>query len=336
MGAFRGVVLPVLRLLVWTVIAIALCVLAFGKEASPSDTLTPQMNEQQATVKVAKGDVSSTLQLTGSVRADPAATVKSPVGGTVSRIRVNTGERVEVGTPLFNVTTTKEATNATTAPTSTVRVVRSNAVGTLKTLDVLDGQAIDVGASVATVSPGTLQVVAPLTQSQQFRLLDPPDSAQVQATGGPAPFTCQNLAVGSADSGSNDNADPNASTPPGGYVDPMGGQPEATTAQLSCPVPAGTTIFAGMSVTVTIDTGSATDTLTLPTSAVEGAVGTGYVWVPGPQGSPLRKQVSLGLTDGSVVQIKSGLSEGDEVLEFAPVNTGQDPAAGAPSAGATP
>ena len=38
-------------------------------------------------------------------------------------------------------------------------------------------------------------------------------------------------------------------------------------------------------------------------------------------GEPEERAVTLGLTDGSVVQVTEGLAEGDEVLEFVP---GQD------------
>lgn len=40
-GVFRGVVLPVARLLVWTVIAVALCVLAFRDDRASEATADP-------------------------------------------------------------------------------------------------------------------------------------------------------------------------------------------------------------------------------------------------------------------------------------------------------
>jgi hypothetical protein len=72
---------------------------------------------------------------------------------------------------------------------------------------VLVDQVVAVGDRVAGISPGTLSVTATLTQDDQFRLLAPPSSAQVEAQGGPAPFTCTDLTLGApaaADSGSGD------------------------------------------------------------------------------------------------------------------------------------
>lgn len=327
MGVFRGVVLPVARLMVWIVIAIALCVIAFGRDDRSGDTLTPTMNEQQATVPVTRGDIRSVIELTGTVQADPAATVKATATGRVSRMRAEVGDDVANGTPLFDVVVTLPPTvnaDGTTKENRRTDIVRSTAVGKLTTLDVLKNQDVAIGATVATVSPGTLTVSAPLTQAQQFRLLTPPPEAQVQADGGPAPFTCTGLATGAKPADTNNNNQQNPS------FDPYSGQPsnpETTTAQVSCRVPVGTTVFAGMSVHLTIDNGSVTGVLTVPTSAVQGSVGSGYVWVPGPNGTPQRQSVTLGLTDGTRVEVTGGLTDDAQVLEFAPVTdaaSGQD------------
>ncbi|CPU64144.1 efflux transporter%2C RND family%2C MFP subunit [Mycobacteroides abscessus] len=59
----------------------------------------------------------------------------------------------------------------------------------------------------------------------------------------------------------------------------------------------------------------------VPVTAVLGRVEQGKVWVVGAEGEPEERTVTLGLTDGAVVQVTEGLAEGDEVLEFVP---GQD------------
>ncbi|WP_414172242.1 hypothetical protein [Clavibacter tessellarius] len=58
--------------------------------------------------------------------------------------------------------------------------------------------------------------------------------------------------------------------------------------------------------------------LTLPTTAVEGLADTGNVWLASESGEPEERAVGLGISDGKVVQITSGLAEGDMVLEFVP------------------
>lgn len=330
MNTFRTVVLPILRLVVWVVIAIALCVLAFGGR-NDTNTLAPVVGDTDSVIEVTRGDVLSVIEVTGTVTADPAVVVKSTSTGTVSRVRVNVGDEVQRGSRLFDVTVTLEPTGGQTVTnpdgtTSTTPVRERTRVdtviatqpGKISRLDVIKGQETAIGTDVAAIDPGTLKVKAPLTQQQQFRLLAPPASAQAQAPGGPAPFDCANLKTGAQ---TTTNAD--GSTTTGSQVDPTTG--ETTTAQVTCDVPAGATVFAGMSTNLTIDTGSATGVLVLPVSAVQGTVGTGKVWVPGSDGQPREVDVMLGLTDGTNVEITSGLKEGDQVLEFAPVPA-DDPA----------
>jgi hypothetical protein len=277
---------------------------------------------------VVPGDIASTIEVTGTVAADAAATVKSTAAGVVTRLHRAVGDAVEAGTPLLDVKVTLPSVEGTTvaAPDGTVTstpprersrtvTIRAGSASTLATLTVLKDQEVSVGTDVATISPGTLSVSAPLTQTQQFRLLTPPAVASAQAPGGPAPFECAKLST-------------NAATTTGTQVpDPYTDMPaEATTAQISCQVPAGTTVFPGMSVDLTIDTGSVQQVLVVPISAVLGTVSEGVVWVVGPDGTPAERPVKLGLTDGAQVQITEGLVEGDEVLEFTLVDS-DDPGA---------
>lgn len=68
-----------------------------------------------------------------------------------------------------------------------------------------------------------------------------------------------------------------------------------------------------------IISGSVQGVLYLPISAVEGRFENGFVYIPSSDGgAPEKTPVVLGLTDGRSIEIKSGLNEGDEVLEFIP------------------
>ncbi len=323
MGRFRGVVLPVLRLLVWVVIAVALCFIAFGNRSKADDALTPDIGSSTSTVPVTKGDIRSVIEVSGTVEADPAVTVKSTSSGKVTRVRAAKDDMVEDGTPLFNVQVELPAAEPKpdaqgnlqpSTPRYTTKVVRATSTGKLTSFDVLVDQEVQVGTEVGKVSPGSLTVVAPLTQAQQFRLLSPPASAQAQAPGGPAPFECANVRTAAAE------PTQQQTTPEDGGPFMDGGSGAVSTAEVRCAVPSGATVFAGMSVNLSLDTGSATGVLTLPVTAVQGTVGNGKVWIPNPDGGePQEKPVKLGLTDGTSVQITDGLSENQEVLEFAPV-----------------
>ncbi|WP_324273310.1 hypothetical protein [Blastococcus brunescens] len=223
-------------------------------------------------------------------------------------------------------------TDAEGNPTSTPRpprvrtaTVTAPSAGTLTALDVLVDQIVAVGDTVGAVSPGTLSVTATLTQAEQFRLLTPPATAEVEVQGGPAPFTCTALALGVPAAGETPDV---PSTPDMGGAGGTGG---GTTAR--CAVPAGVTVFAGMGATVRVQAGTAEDVLVVPVTAVQGTVQSGNVWVLADDGTEEQRPVTLGLTDGDQIEVREGLTEGEQVLQFVPVPDDtpvQDPMMGGP------
>ena len=332
MGVARTIVFPTLRLLVWAVIAIALLWLAFGRGtgADTDAAASPYAVVQPPAATVTRGDVVNTVSLTGSIVADPATTVKSTAAGEVRGVRAEVGQVVAKGTPLFTVVVPVEETAAPVVapvdpaapaapaapvvPKTKTVTVTATTTGTLATLDVLAEQSVTVGQEVATISPGTLTVSAPLTQAQQFRLLAPPTTAQVTVPGGPGTFECTGLRTGT----------PTTTTPAtpdtsGGYVDPYA-DPSATPtgATVSCRVPDDVQVFTGLSATLDVTAGNATGVLLAPVTAVQGTVGTGKVWLVDDTGAQTETQVTLGLTDGSNVEITGGVQEGAQILQFVP------------------
>ena len=105
---------------------------------------------------------------------------------------------------------------------------------------------------------------------------------------------------------------------------------------------------------MTVTAGEAVNVVTLPLTSVEGSIKEGIVWLAGaemtpnaggvvigrpadaapaggspaagPAGEPQQRKVQLGLNDGSRVEVVSGLSEGEAVLEFIPGVPAQMPA----------
>ena len=331
---FRTVVLPVLRLLVWTVIAVALVALAFrggGSGYEPSaGPGAPTIDLGEPTVPVERGTVVNTVKVDGTVVADAGIALKATAAGTVRRILVAAGARVTAGQPVLEIRYEEEREpvagkdpegNPTSTPQSPrvrTATVSAPAAGTLATLDVLVDQIVAVGDAVGTISPGTLSVTAPLTQAEQFRLLAPPSTAEVTVQGGPAPFTCGGLVLGAPPAGSApQNPDPGGDPAMGPPVGPGSEGTTGTTAR--CAVPAGVAVFAGMTAKVEVQAGRAENVLVVPVTAVQGAVQTGKVWVAGGSGEPEERPVVLGLTDGERMEIREGVAEHDMVLQFVPV-----------------
>jgi membrane fusion protein, multidrug efflux system len=335
MSVVRTIVFPALRLLVWAVIAVALVVLAFRGgtgESGPAGPGAPTLDLGSPTVPVTRGTVTNTVSVTGTVVADAAVPVKATAAGTVRRVLVVKSAAVTSGQALVEIRVEEEldpvvGTDAGGNPTSTPRpprvrtaTVGAPSAGTMGTLDVLVDQVVAVGDTLGTISPGTLSVTATLTQDEQFRLLSPPATAEVEVQGGPAPFTCTGLTLG---------APPAVAETPETGTPPAGGSGGGTTAR--CAVPAGVTVFAGMGATVRVQAGTADDVLVVPITAVQGSVQTGNVWVVGDDGTEEQRAVTLGLTDGDQIEVREGLAEGEQVLQFVPVpddSPAQDPMTG--------
>ena len=340
MSVVRTVVFPALRLLVWAVIAVALVVLAFRGgtgDTGPAGPGAPTLDLGSPTVPVGRGTVANVVSVSGTVVADGAVPVKATAAGTVRKVLVAQGAAVSAGQALLEIRFEEElapvaGTDADGNPTSTPRAPRvrtatvpAPAAGTLTTLDVLVDQVVAVGDKVGAISPATLSVTATLTQAEQFRLLAPPATAEVEVQGGPAPFTCTGLVLGAPAAGDA----PDSSSPPdmGGG----GGAGGGTTAR--CAVPAGVAVFPGMGATVRVQAGTAEDVLVVPITAVQGTVQTGNVWVLGDDGTEEQRPVTLGLTDGDQIEVREGLAEGEQVLQFVPVPDDtpvEDPMTGGP------
>ena len=327
MGVTRRIVFPVIRILIWAVIAAALVKIAFaGTDVTGGDDpLQPTAEIVEPVVPVSIGTITNTVTLQGSVVADPAVPARATLAGTVTKLVAANGAVVAAGAPILEITLeTPVEPTVTTDPETGEQTIRENrprvkketvtapVAGTLA-LTALVEQVVAVGDTVGSVSPGTLSVTGTLTPDQQYRLLTAPTEAEVTLTGGPAPFACTGLRIGPPPSGSDggDSA--------GGAVDPVTGQPVAASGTVTCSIPPGVTAFPGLGADVAITNGSATDALVVPVTAVQGSVQTGIVWVRLPDGTNEERSVGLGLTDGQQVQITEGLAEGDEILEFVPV-----------------
>jgi len=88
---------------------------------------------------------------------------------------------------------------------------------------------------------------------------------------------------------------------------------EATGMRLVCTASKNVRLINGASATIEIVTETAKNALVLPVEAVAGSQGSGQVTVVRRDGSRETRVVVLGLTDGRVIQIKSGLT-GDETV----------------------
>lgn len=344
MEAVRRYVFPVIWMVIIGLMALALVKIAFfsgDPTASAEDGATPQVAvDQYATVPVSRGDIASTLELTASVEADEGTALKAKDAGEITEVSVSNGDRVEEGTTILKLRVPQEAAaapaidpadpNAAAAAPAEPRyrhlTLKSTTAGVVRDLDALEGQTLAIGDTVATISPGTYAIVAPLTPEQQLQLLEQDLHASAVIPGTEGPVACEAPKV-------EENA-PDASGAGAGASDPaaaMEGDPMAgadtsaasggasSAASLRCPVLAGTKIVPGLGVDVTVDLGTATGVLTVPTTAVKGEAGAGTVYVlDDATGEPTEIPVTLGKKGEDAVEITGGLEEGQEVLQYVP------------------
>ncbi|WP_445442191.1 hypothetical protein [Clavibacter sp. km1a] len=328
MGVWRRWILPITRLVVLAAIAVALVRMAFFGTTAEEASETPTGSVVESQVPASIATVVNDVTVKGSIQPDPAVPVKATLQGKVSKLVAGQGATLAAGDPILVIrqetpvdpVVAADGTVTQPKPKVVTETVTVKAAGSLTELGVLVGQEVAVGDAVGRISPPTFRASAPLTAEEQYRLVTQPGAARVAITSGPAPFECADLRIGQPSATAGDGATGGAGNAgsPGSTGSTGGGESASTGATVSCAVPAGTRVFPGLAAEITIPAGEAPDVLTLPTTAVEGLADTGNVWLPSESGEPEERAVGLGISDGKVVQITSGLAEGDMVLEFVP------------------
>jgi multidrug efflux pump subunit AcrA (membrane-fusion protein) len=305
-GIARKWVFPIIRLIIFAAIAVALVKVAFFADMTPAEN--PAMPTGQITeprVEVTSGTIKNDVKLTGVVAADPAIPVRATLAGDVLKLLVVQGQHVDPETPVATIR--QELPRDDGSMSYKTVTVKAGAAGTLSNLAVIVGQTVSVGEAVGQVAPASFNVSGPLDPAQQYRLLNQPTEAQVTISGGPAPFSCTGLTISTALTGA--SADGAAST---------GGDAGSSGTTVRCAVPADVKVFAGLAAQLTIPGGKSENALTVPMTAVEGGAGSGNVYLVQPDGTTKKVPVTLGLNDGKSVEITAGVNKGDFVLQFVP------------------
>jgi hypothetical protein len=323
-GVWRRWILPITRLVVLAAIAVALVRMAFFGTTAEEASQVPTGSVVESQVPAAIATVVNDVTVKGSIQPDPEVPVKATLQGKVSKVVAGQGATVRAGDPIVVIrqetpvdpVVAADGTVSQPKPKVVTQTVTATAAGSLTELGVLVGQEVAVGDAVGRISPPTFRASAPLTAEEQYRLVTQPTAATVAITSGPAPFECSDLRIGQQAAAGGAGA--GAAGAAGDAGSTGSAESASTGATVSCAVPAGTRVFPGLAAEITIPAGEAPDVLTLPTTAVEGLADTGNVWLASDSGEPEERAVGLGISDGKVVQITSGLAEGDMVLEFVP------------------
>lgn len=312
MGVVRKWVFPIIRILIFAAIAAALVKLAFfGGLTAATDTARPTGAVTEPIAVAETRTIRNDVTLEATIVADAAVPVRATAAGEVLKVLVGTGTVVAPTTPIATVRQT--TTRADGTPLIKTVTLVAGAGGTVSDLALLPAQQIAVGDVLAQIAPPTFSVTGSIPAAQQYRLLNKPTTAAVTIVGGPQPFVCTNLTITTPLAGAGE-AGAGAANPSG-----QGVAAPATTTTVRCAVPAGVTVFSGLAAKVAIPGGSAAGVVALPVTAVEGTPGgAGTVYLPKSGGGSTAQKVTLGISDGTWVQVTAGLAKGDRVLQYVP------------------
>ncbi|WDZ89881.1 HlyD family efflux transporter periplasmic adaptor subunit [Nocardiopsis sp. HUAS JQ3] len=274
-----------------------------------------------APVEVVLGEVSSVLVLDAVVRAEPGEPVEARNGGTVSHLWVGEGAELGQGAPVVNVKVPAQGEpvvgedgRVPDALTTEEVTLYAPAAGTVSGLeDVMVGDVLEPGAVVATVAPEEFRAVASIPPNDLYRFYEDPRDILLQIDQGPPATACEFLSLGTAEGGA-----PVPDDGGGEGAEDVGGGGGG--AELACRVPADLEVFEGVQGQLSVSTGTAANALVIPVTAVRGTAGAGEVVVVGEDGTEETREVVLGVSDGSSVEVTEGLSIGEAVLDPIPLD----------------
>jgi hypothetical protein len=294
---------------------------------------------QSHTVVAQTRSISSVLVLEGTVVANPLFRVAAPVGGTVVLM---SKKRVGVRASL------KARPRALKLPKD------SHAVNFL----VEPGTRVKAGVPVVDAQLSGFALQARVPAEKLYRLYEGASGAKGEITNGPGPFECRLLGVpfvpgsgmqlsvaqvaaeraaaAAAKKAAAKAAAIAASQEESVSTEATVAQPvsqpvvEPATAVYSaalssdegslvvCSAPAGLTLIEGMPCLIALTTAQTIDAVSLPVEAVAGISQRGQVYVVRADGAKVIRDVELGITDGTFVQVTSGIEVGDTIAVPSP------------------
>ena len=322
---------------------LVLPVLALATACTTSEATQPppelaQRGTVMTTVSPTRQDLTNSVSLSGTVTMNPVFGIVAPVAGQMRYLDV------------------KQPENTPTKPTRIGSVwaggkpnhVEVPAGATFAGRLVDDRSTVTAGMPVASAKLAGYGIVAEISSDKAYQIADGLTAIQAQIKNGPGPFPCAVLGTIAALPAGTIPAPPPA-TPPAGEEPPAGSStpapppaaeeteaaPEGSSAsglRLVCTAPADTKLINGAAATLKIVTQTAANALVVPVEAVAGGQGKGTVAVVKDDGTTELVQVELGLTDGKVIEVRSGLT-GDEKLSVPGPNLPPAEGADQPSGG---
>jgi multidrug efflux pump subunit AcrA (membrane-fusion protein) len=312
----------------WVVLLIAAA--AYSASVGKRRAIALREGPRLRTTEAIVGPLRRTVALEGVVVREADQKVVSPATGIVQSVDVEPGDPVTAIAPLLTIElplppepsptptfspspTPTPSVSPSPSPTPTPSPsptpetidVTSAVDGAISQVSVVEGQQITAGTLLLTISPDQFDVIGPVKQSLLDQFLAPPITISVKLPDTSAPFDCQFLSIGA-----------NLATSSAQVV-------LKQEADLRCQVPPEADVVPGIRVRVAAVTGQVEDAVLVPVTAIERQGDLDFVWVVQGRKTFIQQPVTLGISDGRLVEVLDGLFAGQVVLD--PVE-GQAPA----------
>jgi hypothetical protein len=323
-------------------VGVVVSVLAVAAACSTTDAAEPppglaDRGTVLTTVSPTRQDLTNSVSLTGTVTMNPVFGLVAPVGGQMRYLDLKEPKSTPTKPTRFGSVWVDGRPNPVEVPAGATFAGRL----------VDDRASVTAGMPIASAKLAGYGIVAEIDSDKAYQIADGLTGVQAQIKNGPGPFPCAVLGTIAALPAGTVPAPPPVDEPP---ADPAGAahgeipkqppveeapqenQPSGSDAsglRLVCTAPGDTKLINGASATLEIVTQTAANALVVPVEAVAGGQGNGKVEVVKDDGTKQVVDVVLGLTDGKVVEVRSGLT-GEEKLSvpgpnLPPAPEGADP-----------
>lgn len=293
-------------------------------DSGRQDTPTPGLEARGTvltTVKPKRQNLSNQISLGGSVTINPVFGIVAPVDGELRWLDKKPSTTAAVR-PKWVATIWDEDGNPRKV------MIPKDSIMAGRLMD--DRSDVTTGMPIVSAKHAGYGIVAEIDSAQAYRVSGAVTDVRAQIKNGPGPFACTAVGtIAALPAGTipeppppvvntpapGASGAPQVITPPEAEQPDEGGSDgsEATGMRLVCVPPENVKLINGAQVTLQVVTAKASKVLVLPVEAVAGTQGKGKVDIVGDDQQRKTVDVVLGLTDGKVVQIKSGL-KGDETI----------------------
>ena len=273
------------RIVLWLLL---LLILAFGALYAYS-RLKSEYTITYDSYSASRGSISNSLSFSGSLQLVTSSTYSNTSSATVRSIYVAEGESVSSGKRLMRL--------------SNGETIKAEFNGTVNTISVEEGDEVQPNTSLIQVADFSRLKTTIRIDEYDIASVHVGDTCTVTATAAEKSYTSTISSIN--------------------YISSSQGNVAYYTGTVYIDVQPGDSIYPGMQVTVTVPQEQAEDVVILKMDALSFTNdNTAFVYRLDSDGSTMLEiPVTVGVSNGNYVEIKEGLSEGDEVFAVAKTET---------------